>query len=115
MKIPTSLKTLLTPGLALALGVTFVASTALAHPYATCLTNNAGTVSFRLNEAAAAENLFQDSRIDWASLPPGWQAVRAAALGAIGQAEAARQLARQVRTENLKPEERALIQSLLPN
>lgn len=44
---------LLKSGLALALGITAVASTtALATPYATCLTNNAGVVSFRLNESA---------------------------------------------------------------
>ncbi|HWQ90068.1 MAG TPA: hypothetical protein VN673_00235 [Clostridia bacterium] len=43
---------LLIPGLALALGITIGASPALAHPYATCLTNNAGQISFRLNESA---------------------------------------------------------------
>jgi len=42
----------ITPGLALALGIAFVAHTATAHPYATCLTNSSGTLSFRLNEAA---------------------------------------------------------------
>jgi hypothetical protein len=44
------------PGKSLALGLAAMALTAqvaVAHPYATCLTNNAGTVSFRLNEDAA--------------------------------------------------------------
>ena len=34
------------------LAVAASATVAVAHPYATALTNNAGTVSFRLNEAA---------------------------------------------------------------
>lgn len=50
MKTKTMLTRLIAPGLALALGVIMVATTATATPYATCLTNNAGTVSFRLNE-----------------------------------------------------------------
>jgi hypothetical protein len=45
-------ETILTPGLALALGVSFLVCPVLATPYATCLTNNAGIISFRLNEAA---------------------------------------------------------------
>lgn len=52
MKSLNSLVRFTPPGLALALGVTFVAATALAHPYATCLTNDSGIISFRLNEAA---------------------------------------------------------------
>jgi len=38
--------------LALGLATALAANLAVAHPYATTLTNNAGTVSFRLNEAA---------------------------------------------------------------
>ena len=38
--------------LATVLGLVASATAILAHPYATCLTNNSGTVSFRLNEAA---------------------------------------------------------------
>ncbi len=42
-----------TRGLILALALAGLSTrVATAHPYATCLTNNAGTVSFRLNEAA---------------------------------------------------------------
>lgn len=52
MKKQTKLSCLQIPGLALALGITFVAATATATPYATCLTNNGGVISFRLNEAA---------------------------------------------------------------
>src|SRR6266404_1048693 len=40
--------------LAAALLATLGAWTAGAHPYATCLTNNAGIVSFRLNETGAS-------------------------------------------------------------
>ena len=52
MKSLNSLVRFTPPGLAPALGVTFVAATALSHPYATCLTNDSGVISFRLNEAA---------------------------------------------------------------
>lgn len=52
MKTNSTRTLVLKSGLALVLGMVGGASTALAHPYATCLTNSAGTVSFRLNEAA---------------------------------------------------------------
>ena len=53
MKNPIQLTRLPVAGLALALGLSFLAATAQANPYATCLTNAAGTVSFRLNENGA--------------------------------------------------------------
>lgn len=46
------MKRFLPAGLAVALGFSFLAPTALARPYATSLTNDAGIVSFRLNEDA---------------------------------------------------------------
>ena len=49
MKTPLTGSTLQRLALALALGA-LGSQVANAHPYATCLTNNAGTVSFRLNE-----------------------------------------------------------------
>ncbi len=49
-------------GLVLALAATVLATgVATAHPYATCLTNNAGVVSFRLNEAADSVKILWNS------------------------------------------------------
>lgn len=52
MKTQTRLTRRNGSGLALALGFILVATKATATPYATCLTNNSGVISFRLNEAA---------------------------------------------------------------
>lgn len=46
------MKRFLPAGLAVALGFSFLAPTALARPYASCLTNDSGVISFRLNDAA---------------------------------------------------------------
>jgi len=65
----------------------------------------------RGGDPAAALHILENSGIpDWSQLQPGWQAVRAATLGATGQHGQARQAARAIPAARLKPEEAALIQ-----
>jgi hypothetical protein len=52
MKTHKLFQSLFPPRLALAAGLLFMAVPAMAHPYATSLTNNSGVISFRLNESA---------------------------------------------------------------
>ena len=54
------MKNLLTPGLALALGLAFTASTALAIPYASGVKRTGDTVTFILNHAAASVEVLRD-------------------------------------------------------
>jgi hypothetical protein len=83
------------------------------HPEMPAYRTTLALAHLRHNETAAAQALFQDTRVDGSSLLPGWQAVRTAVLGASGNREAARQLARQIAADRLKPEERALVQPWL--
>jgi len=72
--------------------------------------NTLALAYLRLDEAASARKLYDGLNLDWKTLQPGWQAVHAAVVGAGGDAENARKLARQIPQNALKPEERALIQ-----
>jgi tetratricopeptide (TPR) repeat protein len=83
------------------------------HPEMVAYRATLALAHLRGNETAAAQALFKDPSVDGAALRPGWQAVKAAVLGAGGQRDAARQLARLIATERLKPEERALVQPWL--
>ncbi|HEY6170185.1 MAG TPA: hypothetical protein VI454_19285, partial [Verrucomicrobiae bacterium] len=67
----------------------------------------------RLNQPANARTLLDNLNIKWADAPAGWQAVYAATLAGNGDTNAARQIARQIPTKSLRPEERYLIQTLL--
>ncbi len=60
IKTSAFLNTLLTPGLALALGLAFAASTALAIPYASGVKRTGDTVTFILNHAAASVEVLRD-------------------------------------------------------
>lgn len=60
MKTPTMMKRLLIPGLAVALGLSFLASTAKAVPYASGITKDGNTVSFVLNHDAAGLVVLRD-------------------------------------------------------
>ena len=68
MRTPTASRGLLPPGLALALAL--AATTALATPYATCLTNSNGVISFRLNEAADNVKILWNSGASSVDLGP---------------------------------------------
>lgn len=67
----------------------------------------------RLDDAASALKLYDGLKMDWKTVRPGWQAVHAAAVGAAGDKQLARTLARQIPQSALKPEEHALIQRFL--
>ena len=67
----------------------------------------------RLDDAATARKLYDGLNLDWRKMRPGWQAVHAAVIGASGDTEQARALAKQIPMTGLKPEERALIQPWL--
>ncbi len=84
MKLLTSLTHLTPPGLALALGVTFVASIAQAAPYACDLTNNAGVLSFRLNENADNVTVISDGGGVTNNLGPGLKGLTVTNLGLAG-------------------------------
>ncbi len=60
MNIPALAKTFLKPCLALALGVTFAASTALAVPYASGVKRTGDTVTFILNQNAISVEVLRD-------------------------------------------------------
>ncbi len=81
MKLLTSLTHLTPPGLALALGVTFVASIAQAAPYACDLTNAAGIVSFRLNENADNVKVISGGGTVTNDLGPGLKGLTVTNLG----------------------------------
>lgn len=67
----------------------------------------------RIQQPQNAKALLAGLNIKWSEVLPGWQCVYAATLASNGDVEGARQLARQIPTKNLKPEERFLIQGLL--
>jgi hypothetical protein len=66
------------------------------------------------DRADKAAELLDGSGIDWAKAPPGWQAVRVAALGRSGQNFAARQAAEALDPSRLSLPEQALVADLLP-
>jgi hypothetical protein len=63
----------------------------------------------RLNDPRAAKAVYDRQPIDWSTALPGWQAVYAAVLGASGDTNGARQVARGIARERLKTEERTLV------
>ena len=67
----------------------------------------------RLNDPQSAKALYRDLKLDWNQVLPGWRAVYAAVLAASGDLKGARQLARSLSRQPLKPEERALVQPWL--
>jgi len=66
----------------------------------------------RKNQAQEALKAYEGLEIEWSTALPGWQAVRAAALAANNQTDAARHLAKEINWDRLKPEERDLIRTL---
>ena len=68
----------------------------------------------RTREIDKAKKVYEGLTLEWTLAPPGWQAVHAAVHGASGNTAAAREFIEKIPLENLKPEERALIQPWLP-
>ncbi len=83
------------------------------HPNYLAYRTTLALARLRHNQAAAAAALYRGLELDWGGVLPGWQAVRAAVLGANGETNLARVACRRIPLERLKPEERALIQSYL--
>lgn len=74
MKTHKLFQSLFPPRLALAAGLLFMAAPAMAHPYATSLTNDSGVISFRLNESADSVKVLWNagsSSFDLGPLPRG--------------------------------------------
>lgn len=67
----------------------------------------------RMNDPQSAKALYQDLRLDWNQVLPGWRAVYAAVLAANGDLKGAKQQASSLSRQTLKPEERALVEPLL--
>ena len=66
----------------------------------------------RKKQPKEALEAYNGMEMDWSTALPGWQAVRAAVLGANDQTDAARHLAGEINWDRLKPEERDLIRTL---
>lgn len=81
MKNKNMLTHVVKSGLALALGLSFVAATATAVPYACDVTNNAGVVSFRLNEAADNVKIISNGGAATNDLGPGVKGLTVTNLG----------------------------------
>jgi DNA-binding SARP family transcriptional activator len=84
-----------------------------AHPNVMAYRNTLALAYLRLDDPASARKLYEDLNLDWKMLQPGWQAVHAAVIGANGDAQNARVLAKEIPLNALKPEEHALIQPWL--
>lgn len=67
----------------------------------------------RNHDPGTARLAFDGVNIDWSTVQPGWRAVHAAALGATGSPDEARELASGIPLAQLKPEERLLVQPWL--
>jgi len=72
-----------------------------------------GLAEWRSGDPNAALRVMEAQGMDWAKAEPRFQAVYAAVLGAAGQREAARNVARRVPAEQLVREERALLEPWL--
>jgi tetratricopeptide (TPR) repeat protein len=69
---------------------------------------------YRRKEFSEARSALERAGVaDWTTAAPGWQALRAAVLGATGETDAARQAARAIPAGSLRLEERALIKPWL--
>ncbi len=79
------------------------------HPNMLAYRTTLALAYLRANQATVAQSLFREVPVDQTALMPGWQAVRAAVLGASGQPAEARQLAKLIPQDRLRTEERALI------
>jgi hypothetical protein len=84
-----------------------------AHPNVMAYRTTLALANLRLDDAASALKLYDGLNLDWKKLRPGWQAVHAAVIGAVGDVQQARALAKEIPQGGLKPEERALIQQWL--
>jgi len=67
----------------------------------------------RMGDAAAAHKAYDGIKFSWGDVLPGWQAVYVATEGANGSNDLARQFARTIPLDRLKPEEKQLIQQWL--
>jgi hypothetical protein len=69
----------------------------------------AALLELRAGNAAAAEKLYTDWKIDWSTAADRFKAVRAAVLTTAGRSEEAKEMRAQVKESNLRPEEAALL------
>ena len=66
----------------------------------------------RKNQPKEALAAYDGANINWSTALPGWKSVRAAVLAANNREDEARQMAREINWDRLKPEERDLIRTL---
>ncbi|MDB6039477.1 MAG: hypothetical protein JWM99_3318 [Verrucomicrobiales bacterium] len=83
------------------------------HPQTLAYRTTLALALLRNNKAAEAKKTYEGVSFNWSEALPGWQAVYTSVLGASGDAEQARKLARSIDRSRLKPEEREIIQSWL--
>jgi tetratricopeptide (TPR) repeat protein len=83
------------------------------HPQTLAYRTTLALALMRNNKAAEAKKSYDGISFNWAEALPGWQAVYTSVLGASGDAEQARKLARSIDRSRLKPEEREIIQPWL--
>lgn len=67
----------------------------------------------RMNDPKSAHALFRGVEVDWKTAPPSWRAVYAAVLAANGDIKSARQMVNQLPRQQLRAEERALVEPWL--
>ena len=79
-------------------------------PYASAVL---GLAEWKSGDATAALRSMESSDLDWSNAEPRFQAIYVGVLGAAGQREAARLMARRVNLEGLAREERALVEPWL--
>ena len=102
----------------LLLGENIPAATATAeqlmreHPEMLAHRTTMALAYLRSGNPRAAAQLYKGVNISWDSAPPGWKAVYAAVLEADGNHEQAVSLAVALNAKSLKPEERALVETL---